>query len=79
MLIPQGTRHLQEGRLEGEPSLYGLKDRSQISISYNMASLSLLYATSHELVFSPIVSWGMALNLLFYILISLPLLRGTGT
>jgi hypothetical protein len=61
-----------------KPSLYGLKDRSPISISYNMASASLLYPTSHELVFSPIISQGMALNFLFYILISLPFLVGLG-
>lgn len=59
-----------------KPSLYGLKDRSPISISYNMASASLLYPTSQELVFSPIISQGMALNFLFYILISLPFLVG---
>lgn len=62
-----------------KPSLYSLKDRPQISISYNMASASLLDPTSHKLVFSPILSQGMALSLLFYILISLPLLSGIGT
>lgn len=79
MSIPQGTRHSQAGRLERKPILYGLKDRPQISISYNMVSASLLNPTSYELVFSSTVSQGMALNLLFYILISLPLLSGIGT
>lgn len=62
-----------------KPLWSGLKDRSQISICYNMASASLLYLASPELVFSPIITQGMALDPLFYILISLPLLSGTGT
>lgn len=46
---------------------------------YNMVSASLLNPTSSELVFSSTVSQGMASNLFFYILISLPLLSGIGT
>lgn len=65
----------QAGWKENQSS--GLKDKSQISISYNMAGL--LNPTSCELVSGSIDSQGMALNLLFYIQISLPLFRGIGT
>lgn len=48
-------------------------------MSYNTASASLWYPSSHDSAFSPTISQGTALSLLFWILFLLLLLSGIGT